>query len=78
MKFQKWSKRDPVKNYFPVPNEVFLLKLLPGELAVYSRSVTVRRTCSTEHGRWSKLPYAHPFFGFLFSFRLMLRRSAAA
>ena len=36
MKHQKWSKRDPVKNYFPVPNEVFLLGLSPGELAVYS------------------------------------------
>ena len=36
MKHQKWSKRDRVKNYFPVPNEVFLLGLSPGELAVYS------------------------------------------
>lgn len=36
MKHQKWSKRDPVKNYFPVPNEVFLLGLSPGELTVYS------------------------------------------
>ena len=36
MKYQKWPKRDPIKNYFPVPNEVFLLGLSPGELAVYS------------------------------------------
>ena len=36
MKHQKWSKRDPIKNYFTVPNEVFLLGLSPGELAVYS------------------------------------------
>ena len=36
MKNQKWTKRDPIKNYFPVPNEVFLLGLSPGELAVYS------------------------------------------
>ena len=36
MKHQKWIKRDPIKNYFPVPNEVFLLGLSPGELAVYS------------------------------------------
>ena len=36
MKHQKWPKRDPIKNYFPVPNEVFLLGLSPGELAVYS------------------------------------------
>ena len=36
MKHQKWPKRDPIKNYFTVPNEVFLLGLSPGELAVYS------------------------------------------
>ena len=36
MKHQKWLKRNPIKNYFPVPNEVFLLGLSPGELAVYS------------------------------------------
>ena len=36
MKHQKWPKRDSIKNYFPVPNEVFLLGLSPGELAVYS------------------------------------------
>ena len=36
MKYQKWPKRDPIKNYFPVPNEVFLLGLSPRELAVYS------------------------------------------
>ena len=36
MKYQKWPKRDSIKNYFPVPNEVFLLALSPGALAVYS------------------------------------------
>ena len=36
MKHQKWPKRDSIKNYFLVPNEVFLLGLSPGELAVYS------------------------------------------
>lgn len=36
MKYSKWPKRDPIKNYFPVLNEVFLLGLSPGELAVYS------------------------------------------
>ena len=32
----KRPKRDPIKNYFPLPNEIFLLGLSPGELAVYS------------------------------------------
>ena len=36
MNHPKWTKRDPIRNYFPVPNEVFLLGLSPGELAVYS------------------------------------------
>lgn len=30
MKNQKWPKRDLSQNYFPVPNEVFLLNLTPG------------------------------------------------
>ncbi len=29
-------RRPPRGNYFPVPNEVFLLDLAPGELSVYS------------------------------------------
>ena len=36
MKYKTWSKHDPVKNYFQLPNEIFLLGLSPGALAVYS------------------------------------------
>ena len=36
MKYTPWPKRDPVKNYFQLPNEIFLLRLSPGALAVYS------------------------------------------
>ena len=32
----QWRKRDPIKDYFPLPNEVFHLGLVPGELAVYA------------------------------------------
>ena len=35
MGFQKWPKREPLKNFFPVPNEIFILGLSPGEIAVY-------------------------------------------
>ena len=35
MRYQSYPKRDPIRNYFPVPNEVFVLGLSPGELAVY-------------------------------------------
>ncbi len=33
---QQYLKRDPVKNFFPLPNEIFSLELSSGELAVYS------------------------------------------
>jgi len=36
LKYTPWPKRDPVKNYFQLPNEIFLLGLSPGALAVYS------------------------------------------
>ena len=31
-----YQKPDPIKNTFPLPNEIFLLGLCPGELAVYA------------------------------------------
>lgn len=34
--FYPHPKRDPIKNFFPLPNEIFSLGLSPGELAVYS------------------------------------------
>ena len=36
MTYEPYPKRDPIKNYFPLPNEVFALDLTAGELAVYS------------------------------------------
>ena len=36
MKYIPYPKRDAIKNYFPLPNEIFLLGLSPGELSVYS------------------------------------------
>ena len=36
MKRSLWPTRDSVKDYFPLPNEVFALGLSPGALAVYS------------------------------------------
>ena len=36
MKNKYYTSRDPIKNYFPLPNEVFGLGLSPGALAVYS------------------------------------------
>ena len=34
--YYPYPTRDPIKNYFPLPNEIFLLDLSAGELAVYS------------------------------------------
>ena len=36
MKYELYPKRDSVKNYFPLPNEIFTLGLKPGEIAVYA------------------------------------------
>ena len=35
MRKQYWPKRDPIKNYFPLPNEIFSLGLSAGAIAVY-------------------------------------------
>lgn len=35
MKYKKYSVRDSVKNYFPLPNEIYALGLNAGEIAVY-------------------------------------------
>lgn len=33
--YYPYPRRDPIKNYFPLPNEIFSLDLTPGEIAVY-------------------------------------------
>ena len=34
--FHRYPTRDAVKNYFPLPNEIFMLDLSAGEIAVYA------------------------------------------
>ena len=36
MKFKRYSQRDAIKNYFPLPNEIFCVGLCAGEISVYS------------------------------------------
>lgn len=36
MKHRQYPKRDAIKNYFPLPNEIFSLGLSSGEISVYS------------------------------------------
>lgn len=36
MSYKQYLKRDAVKNYFPLPNEIFCLNLSYGEIAVYA------------------------------------------
>ncbi len=36
MEYREWSKRDAIKNYFPLPNEIFCLGLKAAEVAVYA------------------------------------------
>lgn len=41
MKFNRWPKRDPIKNYFPVPNEIYHLGLESGEIAIYGYLLSI-------------------------------------
>ncbi len=34
--YQHWPKRDPIKNYFPLPNELFALDLNASEISIYA------------------------------------------
>lgn len=36
MKFTRYPKRDAIRDYFPLPNEIFSLNLCSGEIAVYA------------------------------------------
>jgi len=36
LKCKQYPKRDAIKNYFPLPNEIFSLGLSSGEISVYS------------------------------------------
>ena len=36
MKYRQYPKRNTIKNYFPLPNEIFMLGLCAGEISVYS------------------------------------------
>lgn len=36
MKFTRYPKRDAIRDYFPLPNEIFSLGLSAGEIAVYA------------------------------------------
>lgn len=36
MKYNRYPKRDAIKNYFPLPNELFILCLNAGEISIYS------------------------------------------
>lgn len=36
MKYQQYLKRDALKNYFPLPNEIFFIGLCSGKIAVYA------------------------------------------
>lgn len=36
MKYNRYQKRDAIRDYFPLPNEIFCLGLSCGEIAVYA------------------------------------------
>lgn len=36
MKYNRYLKRDAIRDYFPLPNEIFCRGLSSGEIAVYA------------------------------------------
>ena len=36
MKYRQYPKRDAIRNYFLLPNEIFTIGLMPGEISVYT------------------------------------------
>ena len=58
MSYTPYPKRDAIKNYFPVPNEVYLLGLKPTELSIYGYLLRIedRRTfdCYPSYGAIAK------------------------
>lgn len=48
LKYQQYLKRDVVKNYFPLPNEIFYLGLCSGEIAVYALLVIGTAECAVD------------------------------
>ena len=36
MRFTRYPKRDAIRDYFPLPNEIFSLNLCSGEITVYA------------------------------------------
>ena len=41
MRKRHWPKRDPIKNYFPLPNEIYQLDLSPRAIAVYGYLLSI-------------------------------------
>ena len=38
---KNWAKRNPIKNYFPLPNEIYHLGLSHGAIAVYGYLLSI-------------------------------------
>ncbi len=46
MNFNHYPKRDAIKNYFPMPNEIFFIGLNSGEILVYAYLMYCEETSS--------------------------------
>ena len=58
MKFQQWPKRDPDKNYFKVPNEVFHIGLSYPEISIYCYLLSIEDRGATPATRPSARRWA--------------------
>ena len=56
MKKKNLTKRDPIKNYFPLPNEIYQLGLSSGAIAVYGYLLRIEdRTTYQCHPSYSTI-----------------------
>ena len=49
MRKKNLAKRDPIKNYFPLPNEIYQLGLSPGAIAVYGYLLRIEDQIGRAH-----------------------------
>lgn len=54
---KSWTKRDPIKNYFPVPNEIYSLGLSSDAISIYGYLLSREDRKTYQSSRWYRWPW---------------------
>ena len=54
---KNWTKRDPIKNYFPVPNEIYSLGLSSDAISIYGYLLSREDRKTYQSSRWYRWPW---------------------